>query len=231
MATLFVDGCNLLVYYLLHNNNYKGTPMQLNQYIAQALTTESRIDTVSVDVAQLKNILSTLIAAGNLLDVIKKDTFYGLPTNPEKLQARNDRLKKNATTLWHSACQTAAGVRPTPEVQPLPNVDPRVVHAILGLATESVELLEALYTAIDANKPIDGINILEELGDLNWYHAIAVDALGGDWEQILQTNLNKLARRNKGSTFNAQATINRDPVAERALLEQQLSKLVGPDEC
>jgi len=113
-------------------------------------------------------------------------------------------------------------------IRPLTKIDSRVAHAIIGLATESVELLEALRDAIENDAPIDGVNVLEELGDLNWYHAIAVDALNGSWEQIQETNISKLRKRNQGNKFNAQATINRDEAGERVLLEHELQVGLPP---
>lgn len=202
--------------------------MNLPQYIQAALETESVIPSVTTDVDNLQAVLSSVIAAGNLLDVIKKDTFYGLPKDEAKLAARTERLEQNATLLRRAASHAEAKTRAIlrgDETTPttLNNINPRVAHAIIGLATEAVELLEALYEAVDKGTAIDGVNILEELGDLNWYHAIAVDALGGDWEKIQETNIAKLRARNKGKKFNAEATINRDVEAERALLEQRLA--------
>lgn len=201
--------------------------MDLKQYIAAAIETESVIPSVTVDVEHLKAVLSATIAAGNILDVAKKDMFYGLPTKPEKLEERHQRLLDNATLLQRAGGHAAASARALERGeggQPttLTSINPRVAHAVIGLATEAVELLEALYYAIDEQQPIDGVNVLEELGDLNWYHAIAVDALGGDWEQIQETNIAKLRKRNKGNKFNADATINRDIDAERQLLEDRL---------
>lgn len=201
--------------------------MDLKQYIAAAIETESVIPSVTVDVEHLKAVLTATIAAGNILDVAKKDMFYGLPTKTEKLEQRRQRLLDNATLLQRAGGHTAASARALERGESGPattlvNINPRVAHAVIGLATEAVELLEALYYAIDEQQPIDGVNVLEELGDLNWYHAIAVDALGGDWEQIQETNIAKLRKRNKGNKFNADATINRDIDAERQLLEDRL---------
>jgi NTP pyrophosphatase (non-canonical NTP hydrolase) len=201
--------------------------MNLPQYIQAALETESVIPNVTTDVDNLQAVLSSVIAAGNLLDVIKKDTFYGLPKDEDKLAKRLIRLEDNAILLRRAAGHTEALTRrkirgDETSVRTLNNINPRVAHAIIGLATEAVELLEALYEAVETGTEMDGVNILEELGDLNWYHAIAVDALGGSWEQIQETNIAKLRNRNKGKKFNADATINRDVGAERALLEQQL---------
>lgn len=200
--------------------------MNLQEYIVAAMETESKIDNVTTDAVHLLNVLNATIAAGNLLDVIKKDTFYGLPKDPTKLGQRQDRLIDNARRLRTAAPLAASGALPADRAGPstvrtLTKIDPRVAHAVIGLATEAVELLEALRDAIVNDTEIDGVNILEELGDLNWYHAIAVDALGGDWEKIQVTNIAKLRERNKGKKFNAEATINRDVDRERTLLEQQ----------
>jgi NTP pyrophosphatase (non-canonical NTP hydrolase) len=202
--------------------------MNLPQYIQAALETESVIPNVTLDVDNLQAVLSSVIAAGNLLDVIKKDTFYGLPQDHDKLFKRQTRLEDNAILLRRAGCHAQVTTHrllnsEQTDVRTLSKLNPRVVHAILGLATEAVELLQALQEAINNDTDVDAINILEELGDLNWYHAIAVDALSGDWEQIQETNIAKLRKRNKGKKFNAEATINRDVASERTLLEQQLS--------
>jgi len=58
------------------------------------------------------------------------------------------------------------------------DIDPRIFHAVLGAATESVELLEALEFN---GKEMDLVNLGEEFGDLNWYQAIFCDAAGIKW--------------------------------------------------
>lgn len=192
--------------------------MNLKQYVAGAIQTESRIPVVAVDKQRLTEVLKTVIAAGNLLDVLKKDIYYGEIKDPAKKLAREQKLALNEQNLLQAAA-FFADPEPSTPVE-LTHLDTRVVHAIIGLATESVELLEALLESIETGEKIDGVNVLEELGDINWYHAIAIDALGGDWEQIQATNLAKLEARNKGKKFNAEATINRDVESERKLLEQ-----------
>jgi hypothetical protein len=72
--------------------------------------------------------------------------------------------------------------------------------------------------------PFDTVGWGEEIGDLSWYEALGCDAAGVDRDQILQANITKLEKRNKGQKFNAEATINRDAEAERAQLEADLSK-------
>jgi NTP pyrophosphatase (non-canonical NTP hydrolase) len=195
--------------------------MNLKQYVQEALQTENHIAFVETDKPRLVEILKATIAAGNLLDVLKKDMFYGAISNPEKQVARAQRIAFNEDNLLQAAGFFADPESNTPTQ--LTNLNSRVAHAIIGLATESVELLEALLVSIETGADFDRVNILEELGDLNWYHAIAIDALEGDWEQVQATNLAKLVARNKGKKFNADAVINRDVDSERVLLEQNLA--------
>jgi NTP pyrophosphatase (non-canonical NTP hydrolase) len=202
--------------------------MDFATYIKKATATESVIDSVSVDYDQFLHVLNATIGAGNLLDVAKKDIFYGLPKNEAKLTARQQRLDDNSNLAFRAASAARnnihyAGNRHGTDPINLSKINPRVAHAVIGLATESIELLEALKLAIESDQPIDEVNVLEELGDLAWYLAIAVDSLNGNWDTILEANIAKLAKRNQGNTFNADATINRDVVAERQLLETHLS--------
>lgn len=79
----------------------------------------------------------------------------------------------------------------------------RLLHAGMGLATESGEFLDALKKAIFYGKQLDGVNLQEEIGDLCWYLAVAIDALAymlppgqhKAWADILQQNVDKLRAR------------------------------------
>jgi len=51
----------------------------------------------------------------------------------------------------------------------------RLVHAQMGLATELGEYVEAINRGADQ---IDWANVIEELGDICWYAALACHALG-----------------------------------------------------
>ena len=57
----------------------------------------------------------------------------------------------------------------------------RVIHALMGLVTESGELIDALkrhyfYVKADkTRKPLDVVNLREECGDLMWYLAVLCD--------------------------------------------------------
>lgn len=193
--------------------------MDFSAYTTQAIKTESIIDAIVVDKSHFAAVAGCVIAAGNLLDVIKKDVYYGKPTDEMKLIQRELRIRSNLNALATVAPTIGNS---TSDVQTFNHINTRTAHAIIGLTTEAVELLEALQLAVTTGQPIDAVNVQEELGDVAWYLAVLVDSLQADWDSILTTNLNKLALRNKGTSFNAAATINRDVDTERALLEAGL---------
>jgi len=159
----------------------------LSDYIEGAVSTESTIPEVKVNAEILTKVLAMHIATGNILDQIKKHAFYGRDYNYNLI---DDNLVEVAQTLKTLVTYTFEDL----EQETILDINPRVFHAILGTATEAVELLEALeYTGGE----MDLVNIGEEYGDLNWYQAIFCDTAGIEWEVILDTNAEKLYKANK----------------------------------
>jgi NTP pyrophosphatase (non-canonical NTP hydrolase) len=48
----------------------------------------------------------------------------------------------------------------------------RLEHAVMGMVTESVELLDLIKKGKFHNKPVDTTKFIEETGDVMWYMAI-----------------------------------------------------------
>lgn len=94
----------------------------------------------------------------------------------------------------------------------------RILHAAIGLATEAGEVQDALKKHVFYGKPLDTVNIAEELGDIFWYMAIMADALDVSFADIMDKNIAKLKAR-YGDKFTEGAALNRDIPAERAILE------------
>lgn len=94
----------------------------------------------------------------------------------------------------------------------------RLLHAGIGMATETGEFLDMLKKHLYYGKTLDKVNLAEELGDLCWYIAIAMDVLDIDFNDVLETNIKKLAARypEKFTEFHAE---NRDLDSERQILE------------
>ena len=95
----------------------------------------------------------------------------------------------------------------------------RLLHAGIGLATESGEFLDALKKSIFYGKELDRVNLKEEIGDLLWYCAIALDELDGDFESVMATNIAKLKARFPNK-FTEEDAENRNLDKEREILEK-----------
>ena len=95
----------------------------------------------------------------------------------------------------------------------------RLLHAGMGLATESAEFLDALKKAIYYGKKLDKVNLAEEMGDILWYCAIALDELGVSFEEVMEKNIAKLEARYP-EKFTEEKAENRDLKTERDILEK-----------
>lgn len=188
----------------------------LPQYVADATRTESRIDEVVTDKNLLIGTIGALIAIGNVLDMIKKNVFYGKEID---LNLLSNRWEEAADSLWQIAETQADQDHPNlkPETILGGEIDTRIFHAIVGIATESTELLEALLKHIQGGD-LDFVNVCEELGDVNWYQAIAIDTMEADFGNILSVNIEKLRTRFP-EKFTEENAIVRDLDAERQVLE------------
>lgn len=94
----------------------------------------------------------------------------------------------------------------------------RLLHASIGITTESGELADTLKKHIFYGRQFDRVNAIEEVGDLLWYAALACAALGTTLEDAMERNIAKLKARYP-EKFEAQRAIERDLTAERAALE------------
>lgn len=96
----------------------------------------------------------------------------------------------------------------------------RLLHAGIGLSTESGEFLDALKKHIFYGKELDKVNLAEEMGDLFWYMAIVADELGFEFEEVMERNITKLKAR-YGEKFSEEKAENRDLDTERKILDEQ----------
>ncbi len=185
--------------------------MQPNEYVPNAIRTESHLDKIKTNEIFLTSVINILVHFGNMLDQIKKHTFYGKPYDMADLGQHMAMARETFKTMETLTPEEIEGH------ERVMNTNTRIFHSIVGIATESTELLEALD--LYGVRP-DNVNILEEFGDIAWYTALGIDELGGDWENILEKNIDKLRARYP-EKFTSEAAINRDLDAERAILEEQ----------
>ncbi len=200
--------------------------MDLQEYVQNAVRTESTIALAKVDdTITFRSVLAAFIAASELLDFYKKNIYYNKYVDPHKWHNTLTALEE-ATSQIRNDCPAGpcSGTARGGSGQDVLHVDTRLLHAIIGIATESGELTGALLSHLNHVAPLDYVNVQEELGDLNWYHAIAVDAMQASWGAIQVTNIEKLRKRFPDKFSNDEA-INRDLVSERQILERGDSRI------
>jgi hypothetical protein len=193
--------------------------MTPEEYIPKAVRTESnRFDIEQIDPDTIRGVLKLAIASGQAVDCLKRALFYGKPLDTDKLNnALNDAFKALSETDGDVYGDAGRGVQED-------SVSPRAVHASLGLLTESAEIVEKILDSLENGSSFDYENMYEELSDINWYQAIAIDDgqkndPGRDWSlsDIMDANIRKLSSRYP-EKFDTDKAYNRDLEAEREAL-------------
>ena len=92
------------------------------------------------------------------------------------------------------------------------------MHYTMGMVTEVGELLDVFKKHLAYGKPIDWVNVKEEVGDFLWYLANFCYDHNIDLEQVMATNIAKLKARYPDK-FTSDKAINRDLDTERKILE------------
>ncbi len=120
------------------------------------------------------------------------------------------KIMKNLNEYQVAALRTA----------PNPNAaEEDLMHAAAGVCTEGGELMDVFKKFHFYNKPIDWVNVQEEIGDVLWYLALACRASGTTLEIVAEKNIAKLKARYPDK-FSNQRAVSRDLDAERKILEE-----------
>lgn len=83
------------------------------------------------------------------------------------------------------------------------------MHMAVGISGESGELLDAIKKAVIYNKPLDHKNVIEELGDLEFYMEGLRQSLNITRKETLDANMAKLAVRYQGMMYSNKAAQQR----------------------
>lgn len=188
--------------------------MDPKQYVQDAIRTESIIPHAAVrDRFAFQAVVEAFIACATLLDLYKKNIYYNKPIDANKWHDSLNNIYKAIRSLnLNEGSKTD-----------VLHIDSRILHAIIGIATESGELMEAVRGKLVLQEPLDNVNLQEEIGDLNWYEAILIDALEADWDDIREKNIAKLKARYPDK-FSSESAINRDLKTERKILEGETTQ-------
>lgn len=149
--------------------------------------------------AEMDFMLRAANVATNWCDRVKRGLFYGTD------------IKCNTSAA------TSTSLKYDPELITL-------IHGVIGMFGEAGEMMEHLHAVLTGGAELDRVNLLEELGDLEWYVACVHRFLGTTSTQARVANIAKLDKRYPGRRFTRQASENRDLEGERAVLEHQTGR-------
>ena len=192
--------------------------MNSQDFIRNAIKTESVVEQLNIDKTVLMNALKLFAMTAELLDCIKKQAFYNNPTKSNENTLRI--LDQMGSTIIHLRQRFVRLQKDgnTPEIPE--NVNTRIAHGVIGISTEAGELAECLLTSLENDSPIDLINLAEELFDGDWYKAVISDECDIDWEEWWDIIIDKLKAR-YGDRFSEEKANTRDLDAERNILENK----------
>lgn len=100
----------------------------------------------------------------------------------------------------------------------------RVLHSALGCADEAGEIVKATKDWLFYGKKLDTTNLEEEYGDLLWFIALGLDAIGSSFEKVMEMNIRKLRVRYPDK-FTEEAATERDLEAEHAKLKASKKRI------
>lgn len=179
-------------------------------FIADAKVTESVPDTITFNSSDIST-MKAILAAVELADQLKKKVFYGREVKDDVVR---DSSIEAMTQLFASAL-------PSDQDFTITNKEHiRICHSILGMVTESGELIK-VFMDIISNGDYDRINFLEELGDAQWYTGTALDATNATYQTLFDLVIAKLKKRYPNGKFESDRAINRDTVEEYRVMTDQ----------
>lgn len=179
----------------------------MKDYLAQAAITAPKAIVGTIPSTLVLDNLKDIIREGNKLDLIKKSMFYGKDLEgytPEHIRGWLPVPVSRLPALLLGLPSELAAVE--------------VIHGVVGAITETVELAEALVTALESGIPIDVVNLAEECGDVLWYIACILRHSGKEFPDLMEQNIAKLRKRYPDG-FTTYDALNRDLGGERVVLE------------
>lgn len=214
--------------------------MNSQEFVQNAIRTESNPEKLHITGITQHATMCAIRSVGDFVDIIKKAAFYNKPIDVDALEqamddamfrmgaivgmAQNGLLQDEAKLCEH-AIKTLEGneegkatfERNQQEIQER-LFSKRLFHAVTGIVSESGEMAEALLKSMEGGEGLDVVNFAEELFDVDWYMAIAHDEIKVGQDVTREKGIAKLKKR-YADKFTAEEAINRDVVAERAVLE------------
>lgn len=172
----------------------------MNSYMVESARTCNNYPLTPIDPRDLAAVFAHAVEVGEVLDRVKKLMVYG----------------KDLPVCWDNGI--ALDLYDDFFSVDYGHIDKDIIHAVLGIATEAGELVDAVLTSMEKGSKIDPVNLSEETGDLLWYQALLLRHLGKTFEDVMEQNVAKLKARYPDK-FTAQLALVRNLDHERSVLE------------
>lgn len=178
--------------------------------------TENVVPDLNGQQVNLENALSLVVHVADVLDQVKRVAFYRTEYNKERLDVASQYLMDvdSFDYTYHEMMSKQAPVEAEFD-------NTRIVHAIVGICTEAAELASALLVSKD--KPLDVVNIKEEVGDVMYYIGLLCDAMGFTVDDSISAIERKLLKRYPEG-FSTTNAVERDVNVERDAMEEILNQ-------
>jgi len=162
--------------------------MDLKEYTKQALSAKQELGGQTFVNGQLLiNALALSISAGQLLNQVRAkmegDLYDQHAINEAHDQAIQALKEINGTNLNSGENDHY-------------KVDPQILHSMLSIASLNAEMNEALCNVMLHDYDFDiNYNLLNEIGDIAEQQTRLINALGGDWEQVLKSSIIRIKNK------------------------------------
>lgn len=104
-----------------------------------------------------------------------------------------------------------------------------IMHMAIGVAGEAGELLDAIKKHVIYNKALDVDNVIEELGDLEFYMQGLRETLGISRVRTLNENIKKLDKRYNQGTYTDADARNRADKGRRVMALFEIAHITGDE--
>lgn len=150
---------------------------------------------------------------GKKIDSIKKYLFYG-----KKIKSHDLARILFAGVYFNAICPSKKRLQNSKNKEAFI----ALFHMLLGIVSEAGEISERLIQIVKQDyefREEDIVNLIEEIGDIEWYQAMGLRALGTDYETAWAKNIEKLKTRFPDK-FTEERAINRDVDKEYEVLKR-----------
>lgn len=84
-----------------------------------------------------------------------------------------------------------------------------MIHMAVGVSGEAGELLDAVKKHVIYGKELDLENVIEEMGDIEFYLSVLRSLLAVSREEVIKHNMDKLSKRYPKGSYSNEDAINR----------------------